>query len=149
MSDFQLLDILPYNGDSRRSNFEGTYTLNNVNVIQTVNGVSQETSNLKLYTTNSDTVRTMTAKDNGIGTNSIWVEKTIGSTLNENATGFAIKGELQGKAKVELEITLNTSGNATENIYKNDSMAQVYADSEQMQTGIVEAQVVNRKIEGK
>ena len=147
--EFQLLDILPYNGDSRGSNFAGTYTLNNVNVTQTVNGASQATSNLKLYTTNSETVRTMDSKDDGIGTDSIWSEKTIGSTLNENATGLAIKGELQGKAKVELEITLNTSGNAAENIYKNDTMAQVYADSEQMQTGIVEAQVVNRRIEGK
>ena len=149
VSEFQLLDILPYNGDSRGSNFAGTYTLNNVNVIQTINGASQETSNLKLYTTNSDTVRTMNSQDDGIGTDSIWSEKTIGSTLNENATGLAIKGELQGKAKVELEITLNTSGNAAEDIYKNDAMAQVYADSEQMQTGIVEAQVVNRRIEGK
>ena len=147
--EFQLLDILPYNGDSRGSNFEGAYTLNNVNVIQTVNGTSQATTNLKLYTTNSEEVRNMTAKDNGIGTDSIWTEKSIGSTLNENATGLAIKGELQGKAKVELEITLNTSGNVAENIYKNDAMAQVYADSEQMQTGIVEAQVVNRRIEGK
>ena len=147
--EFQLLDILPYNGDSRGSNFAGTYTLNNVNVTQTVNGASQATSNLKLYTTNSEEVRNITAKDDGIGTDSIWTEKAIGSTLNENATGLAIKGELQGKAKVELEITLNTSGNAAENIYKNDAMAQVYADSEQMQTGIVEAQVVNRRIEGK
>ena len=147
--EFQLLDILPYNGDSRGSNFAGTYTLNNVNVTQTVNGTSQETSNLKLYTTNSDTVRTMNSKDDGIGTNSIWTEKTIESTLNENATGLAIKGELQGKAKVELEITLNTSGNKEEDIYRNDTMAQVYTDSEQMQTGVVEAQVVNRKIEGK
>ena len=147
--EFQLLDVLSYNGDSRGSNFEGTYTLNNVNVIQTVNGTSQATSNLKLYTTNSEEVRNMTAKDDGIGTDSIWTEKAIGSTLNENATGLAIKGELQGKAKIELEITLNTSGNVAENIYKNDAMAQVYADSEQMQTGIVEAQVVNRRIDGK
>ena len=115
--EFQLLDILPYNGDSRGSNFAGTYTLNNVNVTQTVNGASQATSNLKLYTTNSEEVRNITAKDDGIGTDSIWTEKAIGSTLNENATGLAIKGELQGKAKVELEITLNTSGNAAENIY--------------------------------
>ena len=148
VSGFQLLDILPYNGDSRESNFEGTYTLNNVNVIQTVNGVSQETSNLKLYTTNSDTVRTMTAKDDGIGTDSIWIEKIIGTSLNENVTGFAVKGELAGRSRIDIEITLNTSGNATKNVYVNNAMAQVYKDSEQMQTGTVQAQVVSRKIEG-
>ena len=147
--DFQLLDILPYNGDSRGTNFVGTYTLSNVKVIQTVNATSQETSNLKLYITNSDDVKGMTAKDDEIGTNDIWSEKTIGNALNENATGLAIKGELQGKAKVELEITLNTSGNVTENVYGNDAMTQVYADSGQIKTGIVEAQVVNRSISGK
>ena len=147
--EFQLLDILPYNGDSRGTSFEGTYTLNSVDIIQKVGGTEQTTSNLKLYTTNSDTVRTMNSQDEGIGTDSIWAEQTIGSTINENATGIAVKGEIAGKTRLEIELTLNTSGNAPENVYANNAMAQVYTDSEQMQTGTVQAQVVNRKIQGK
>ena len=146
---FQLLDILPYNGDSRGTKYEGTYTLESVKVNQTVSGAVQATDNLQLFTTNSDTVRNMTAKDDGIGTASIWTEKTIGSTLNEEVTGIALKGIMQGRASLEIELTLNTSGNTAENVYGNNSMAQVYVDSEQMQTGTVQAQVVSRKIQGK
>ena len=146
---FQLLDILPYNGDSRGTAFEGKYTLESVKVNQTVSGAVQATDNLQLFTTNSDTIRNMTAKDDGIGTDSIWTEKTIGSTLNEEVTGIALKGIMQGRASLEIELTLNTSGNTAENIYGNNSMAQVYVDSEQMQTGTVQAQVVSRKIQGK
>ena len=147
--EFQLLDILPYNGDSRGTKFEGTYTLESIKVNQTVSGATQSTKNLQLFTTNSDTVRNMTAKDDGIGTDSIWTEKTIGSTLNENATGIALKGTIQGRTRLEIELTLNTSGNTAKNVYGNNSIAQVYVDSEQMQTGTVQAQVVSRKIQGK
>ena len=149
VSDFQLLDILPYNGDSRGTEFEGTYMLESVKVNQMISASTQSTDNLQLFTTNSDNVKSMTAKDTGIGVDSIWSEKTIGASLNENTTGFAIKGEIVGKSRLEIEITLNTTGNAPENVYANNAMAQVYTDSEQMQTGTVQAQVVSRKIQGK
>ena len=149
MSDFQLLDILPYNGDSRGTEFEGTYMLESVKVNQMISASTQSTDNLQLFTTNSDNVKSMTAKDTGIGVDSIWSEKTIGASLNENTTGFAIKGEIVGKSRLDIEITLNTTGNAPENVYANNAMAQVYTDSEQMQTGTVQAQVVSRKIQGK
>ena len=149
VSDFQLLDILPYNGDSRGTEFEGTYMLESVKVNQMISASTQSTDNLQLFTTNSDNVKSMTAKDTGIGVDSIWSEKTIGASLNENTTGFAIKGEIVGKLRLDIEITLNTTGNAPENVYANNAMAQVYTDSEQMQTGTVQAQVVSRKIQGK
>ena len=149
VSDFQLLDILPYNGDSRGTEFEGTYMLESVKVNQMISASTQSTDNLQLFTTNSDNVKSMTAKDTGIGVDSIWSEKTIGASLNENTTGFAIKGEIVGKSRLDIEITLNTTGNAPENVYANNAMAQVYTDSEQMQTGTVQAQVVSRKIQGK
>ena len=149
VSDFQLLDILPYNGDSRGTEFEGTYMLESVKVNQMISASTQSTDNLQLFTTNSDNVKSMTAKDTGIGVDSIWSEKTIGASLNENTTGFAIKGEIVGKSRLDIEITLNTTGNAPENVYANNAMAQVYTNSEQMQTGTVQAQVVSRKIQGK
>ena len=109
----------------------------------------QENENLKLYTTDATEVRNMTAKDTGIGISSIWNEKDIGSTINEQAKGFALKGEIAGKTKLEIEVTINTSENEVENVYANNAMAQVYVDSEQMQTGTVKSQVVSRKIQGK
>ena len=147
--EFQLLDILPYNGDNRGTDFNGIYTLESINIQQKVNGTVQSTNNLKLYTTNSTTVRNMTAKDDGIGTDNIWAEKTIGNTLNESVTGIAVKGQIAGKTRLEIEITLQTQNNEAKDIYANTAMAQVYADSEQMQTGKVETRVVYRKIIGK
>ena len=147
--EFQLLDVLPYNGDNRETDFNGTYTLENINIQQKVNGAVQSTNNLKLYTTNSTTVRNMTAKDDGIGTDNIWAEKTIGSSLNESVTGIAVKGQIAGKTRLEIEVTLQTQNNEAKDIYANTAMAQVYADSEQMQTGKVETKVVYREITGK
>ena len=149
VSEFQLLDVLPYNGDNRGTNFNGTYTLESINIQQKVNGAVQSTNNLKLYTTNSTTVRNMTAKDDGIGTDNIWVEKIIGNSLNESVTGIAVKGQIAGKTRLEIEITLQTQNNEAKDIYANTAMAQVYADSEQMQTGKVETRVVYREITGK
>ena len=146
--DFQMLDILPYNGDSRGSNFNGTYTLKNINVIQTVGGSSQEIDNLKIYSTNSDNVKGMTAKDTGIGTDNIW-ESISNGDVNKSSKGIAIKGEVAGNTKIEVTVKLATNGNSAKDVYSNNVMAQVYSNSEQMQSSIVTARVVNRYIEGK
>ena len=82
ISDFQLLDILPYNGDGRGTSYNGTYTVENIEIKQT-NIATDETidnSNLNLYITSEESVRTgVTAKDENLGTISIWT--TIGASL--------------------------------------------------------------------
>ena len=98
--DFQVLDILPYNGDSRGSRFSGDYTIGQINVTQTINNQVQNNSNLNLYTTNSEEVRNIDAKNTEIGTSSIWQTKQIGTTLNEKMTGIAIKGNIPRKNKI-------------------------------------------------
>ena len=146
--DFQMLDILPYNGDNRGSNFNGTYTLKNINVKQTSNGADKGIDNLKIYSTNSDNVKGMTAKDTGIGTDSIW-ESISNGDVNKQSKGIAIKGEVPGNTKIEVTVTLATNGNSANDVYSNNVMAQVYSNSEQMQSSAVTARVVNRYIEGK
>ena len=98
--DFQVLDILPYNGDSRGSRFSGNYTISQINVTQTINNQVQSNSNLNLYTSNSEEVRNIDAKNTGIGTSNIWQTKQIGTTLNEKMTGIAIKGNIPRKNKI-------------------------------------------------
>ena len=98
--DFQVLDILPYNGDSRGSRFSGDYTISQINITQTINNQVQNNSNLNLYTTNSEEVRNIDAKNTEIGTSSIWQTKQIGTTLNEKMTGIAIKGNIPRKNKI-------------------------------------------------
>ena len=91
----------------------------------------------------------MDAKNTGIGTDSIWESIYLHGDVNKASKGIAIKGELAGKAKIELEITLATNGNNAKDVYANTAMAQVYSNSEQMETSRVYSRVVNRYIEGK
>ena len=77
--DFQVLDILPYNGDGRGTSFNGTYTLKNVKV-------TGDTSNLELFTTTKLEAREISPKDEGIGVSDIWENKEIGTDINEPAT---------------------------------------------------------------
>ena len=100
LPDFQVLDIMPYNGDSRGSRFSGDYTISQINVTQTINNQVQSNSNLNLYTTNSEEVRNIDAKNTEIGTSSIWQTKQIGTTLNEKMTGIAVKGNIPRKNKI-------------------------------------------------
>ena len=97
--DFQVLDILPYNGDSRGSRFSGDYTISQINVTQTINNQIQSNSNLNLYTTNSEEVRNIDAKNTEIGISNIWQTKQTGTTLNEKMTGIAVKGNIPRKNK--------------------------------------------------
>ncbi len=149
VSEFQLLDIMPYNGDSRGSIYNGTYTIKNININQTTKGEEVSTDNLKAYVTNSEEVRNLVATDDGIGTDSIWQEKVVGAEINEEASGIAVKGRVAGRTKVEVEVTLKTTNNKARDVYVNNAMAQVYEDSEQMVTGNVTTQVVYREINGR
>ena len=89
--DFQLIDILPYNGDTKESSFNGSYKLDHIDIHQTSNDASISNDNLQLYITNNPDARNLNAKDSNIGVSDIWTEKAIGNTLNEEATSFAIK----------------------------------------------------------
>lgn len=68
--EFQILDILPYNGDGRGTSYNGTYTLKNVKVTST--GDETSVDNLSLYTTTSPDARRITPKDESIGVSEIW-----------------------------------------------------------------------------
>ena len=111
VDNFQLLNILPYNGDSLGTSFNGTYTLKSIKVSQTD---TTSNDNLTLYVTNSDEAKSLTSEDTSIGTSSIWSEKTIGATLNEQATAFAIKGSVKQNSVLKVEIELQTDGNRQE-----------------------------------
>ena len=147
LPDFQVLDILPYNGDSRGSRFSGDYTISQINVTQTINSQIQSNANLNLYTTNSEDVKNIDAKNTEIGISNIWQTKQIGAVLNEKMTGIALKGNISGKTRLEIEIIIKTNGNKSKDIYVNDCMAQTYANSEQMQTGTVRTTVLEKRLQ--
>ena len=145
--DFQLLDILPYNGDSRGTEYTGEYTLDRLVVTQKDGaGETISNDNLEILYTNDESVRNgVTSKDEnlGAGWNSVNSE-----TIKQKATAYAVKGEIGAQGSVTVDIYLKTNGNKGLDKYVNSATAQVYKETEEMVTSNVVSQVVERKIEG-
>ncbi len=144
--DFQLLDILPYNGDTRGTNYTGTYTLDRIMVIQEDgNGNKLANNNLQILYTNDEESRNVTSKDEnlGLGWNTV-----ISENIKQNATAIAVKGEVGAQGKVTIDVYLKTENNKGLDKYVNSATAQVYKATEEITTSNVVSQVVERKIEG-
>ena len=149
---FQLLDILPYNGDSRGSNFNGNYSVEKIIVkqIDSITGEEITNNNLKLYVTADEQVRTgITAKDTNLGTTSIWTEKNSEEDINELLTAYAIIGKLPARTKLEIGIILKTDGNKPLDVYQNIASAQINVGTEEIVSPIVKVQVVKRTLDGR
>ena len=147
IKDFQMLDILPYNGDSRGTNYTGEYTLDRLVVTQTNEaGETISNDNLQILYTNDEGVRNgVTSKDEnlGAGWNSVNSE-----TIKQKVTAYVVKGEIGAQSSVTVDIYLKTNGNKGLDKYVNSATAQVYKETEEMVTSNVVSQVVERKIEG-
>lgn len=151
VEDFQLLDILPYNGDSRGSSISGTYHLDRIQISQTnaTTGNVIENDNLSLYITKDTSARTdITVKNSDIGTSDIWEEKTIGSTIGEEVVAYALKGEIEAQEKVIIDLYLTPKNNEAEDTYVNSVTAQIYKDSDELTTNIITVTVVKRVLDG-
>ena len=149
---FQLLDILPYNGDNRGTNFNGTYTVKNIDVVQTNTSTGEviDNSNLSMYVSSDESVRTdVTAKDEDLGTTSIWNAITSGQELNTELTAYAVVGQIAPRVKLEADIYLQSSGNHPYDNYRNSATAQTNENTEEMQTPIIIVQDVKRILNGK
>ena len=145
--DFQMLDILPYNGDSRGTNYTGDYTLDRLVVTQT-NETKQTISNdnLQILYTNDESVRNgVTSKDENLGQG--W-NSVNSETIKQKVTAYVVKGEIGAQSSVTVDIYLKTNGNKGLDKYVNSATAQVYKETEEMITSNVVSQVVERKIEG-
>ena len=146
--DFQLIDVLPYNGDGRGTGYNGTYTVENINIKQEGESGVIDNSNIKLYTTTDIEARKISPKDEGIGVEDIWTEKQIGETISEPVTVIGVKGEIPANTTVEVEIVLKTNNNKAGDKYANSATAQTSKDTEVIATTNVETKVVKREITG-
>ena len=152
VNTFQLLDVLPYNGDQRGSNFNGDYKVKKITLkqIDTATGEEITNDNLKLYTSSAEEVKTdVTAKDTDLGTTGIWNEEISGNTIDQKLTGFSIVGKLSARTKLTIEITIKTNNNKPLDIYQNAATAQINIGTEEMVSPTVKVQVVKRTIDGK
>ena len=145
--NFQLLDILPYNGDLRGTEFNGTYTLDRLVVTQeNESGNKISNDNLEILYTNDESVRnTVTSKDENLGEN--WTKVTT-ENVKSKATALVVKGNVGSQGKVTVDVYLKPQNNQALDKYANSATAQIYKETEQIITSNVEAQVIERKIEG-
>ena len=145
--DFQMLDILPYNGDNRGTNYTGEYTLDRLVVTQK-DGSDKIISNdsLEILYTNDEGVRSgVTSKDENLGAG--W-SIADSETIKQKATAYVVKGEVGTQGSVTVDVYLKTNGNKGLDKYVNSATAQVYKETEEMVTSNVASQVVERSIEG-
>ena len=184
LPDFVLLDIMPYNkkenaesgaqgeqenGDGRGTEYAGTYTIEKIVITQNIEGKARDNSNLKVYYTQDEQVKTANAKDENIGEAGIWIEVQETNTVeedstnaintksynlnveqaNDGVTGIAIKGELAGQTEIIVDIYIKTNGNQVEDKYVNSATAQTQTITEVVQTSQEKAQVIGRTISGK
>ena len=147
ISDFQMLDILPYNGDNRGTEYTGDYTLDRLVVTQTNEaGEKISNENLEILYTNDESVRNgITSKDENLGEG--W-NRVNSETIKQKATAYVIKGEVGAQGSVTVDVYLKTNGNKGLDKYVNSATAQVYKETEEITTSNVTSQVVERSIEG-
>ena len=145
--NFQLLDILPYNGDGRGTNYTGTYVVDKLIVTQyDANGTVISNNNLNIAYTNDENVReNVTCKDTNLANG--WIALSS-QNLSQPATAFAVIGPIGEQASVKVDIYLKTNENKGLDKYVNNATAQVYTETEEMVTSNVTTQVVLRTIEG-
>lgn len=150
LTDFQLLDILPYNGDSRGTNFNGTYKVDKITIKETnTNTGLYENSNLSLFITNDESVRTsVDVKDPDLGITSIWSSCVSSENLNKNLTAYALVGNLSARVKLEVDIYLKTDGNKPYDLYKNSATAQTNKNTEKIETSVITVQDIKRELYG-
>jgi len=147
ITDFQLLDILPYNGDGRGTTFNGTYTLSKLIVTQKD---SQDkllsNDNLTISYTSDEGIRgTVKSKDINLGDG--WTKATT-EDINQAATGYVVKGTIQSQETLKIDIYLKTDSNKLLDKYVNSASAQIYSSTDEITTSNAVAQVISRSIEG-
>ncbi len=150
LTDFQLLDVLPYNGDSRGTNFNGIYKVDKIIIKETnTNTGLSENSNLNLFVTSNESVGVgVDVKDPDWGKTSIWTSCVSGENLNKNLTAYALDGELGARIKLEIDIYLKTDGNKPYDLYKNSATAQTNKNTEKIETSIITVPDIKRKLSG-
>ena len=149
INDFQLLDILPYNGDNRGTKYNGTYTVKNISInVKNSSGAVVNDSDLKLYVSNEESAKSADAKDENLGLDDGWKELAENTEYNGALTAYALVGEIGGRNRLEVDVYLQTNGNKPMDMYKNSATAQIDKNTEKMETSIILVQDIKRSIEG-
>lgn len=153
-ANLRVLDIMPYNGDERGTDYDGTYQVTQIVVQQT----SAANTNLTLMTTTDSAVRTLNARSTDLLTGVTWATptpvvssdgKTKTYTLNSSITGFAlVSSSFEAQSRAKVTVTLEPSDNAPGNVYANNATMDGTNFSAMVTAPVVSSTVVQRSISG-
>ncbi|MBU5362521.1 hypothetical protein KQI58_15705 [Enterococcus raffinosus] len=139
--DLRLMDILPYQGDTRGTNFNGSYTIKKVEIAD---------GSADIYYNNSLTSGSEKTNPNSIDL-SLWSKfnpKTESITKVKNAKGFMfVKDEMGIGDKLKIKITISPTNQMAGNIYKNGASINNKLDLP-TNSNVVETTVYGRDFSG-
>ena len=143
---YKMLDVLPFNGDNKGTQFEGEYGV--------TAKLTTETAVEVYYSTSED------VRKNGLTSNSVdeklFKKATVDKTEdgvnyysfdNEKVTALMVKGSIESYKNYVLDITLIPENNHGGNVYKNKvscNAAQIHS----LNSSTVEAKVYERTLSG-
>ena len=139
ISNYNIVDILPFTGDENGSNVSGTYDVK-VNMPDSL-------SKAKVY---CSTMKSTSIKKEIYNENNKWEECNVTEDFVSNVTAIRIENISIPKASYmgDITITLKPNGNKYSDVYSNNFIGQ---DKTHIQTtsNTIKVKVVSRKISGK
>lgn len=153
MTGVKLVDVLPYIGDGRYTQFHGSYWLKEVEI----DYEKAKTSDLKFYYTTDQVVRGQDASTVDIST---WtqVDGVIengkiryfigGEDKKIRPTAIAVTGKVSGQESIRLRIPITPEDNAPSDAYGNSATVISDGKAQVISTNVVQAKIVRRTIEG-
>ncbi|MGG5371314.1 SpaA isopeptide-forming pilin-related protein [Enterococcus sp. AZ196] len=137
LSKVNVLDVLPYNGDSFGSNFDGSYTVKNIKIVEGSGTIN--------YTTDAASEKTDPNDVYGWG---LYVPGNSEPAIIKNAKGFLVSTEeLSIGDKLAFEVTISVQGQKTANIYRNRATFNSHLKLP-VNSNIVQTQVLSRDLTG-
>ncbi|QIK69139.1 DUF11 domain-containing protein [Erysipelothrix sp. HDW6C] len=154
LGSVKLLDILPYNGDGRRTNFEGSYYVDKI-TIEYSKVPTAPMNPMEIRYTNSMDIRNQNINASNVNTTGWLTASRSGSgktyTYSISGTqmkGFIVEGNLDAMAGMKITYHLKITGNAPANIYGNDSSVVSGTSTQPLMATPVRSQVARRSISG-
>ncbi len=153
LGNVKMLDILPYIGDGRGTQFDGNYDIESITIDYSKVPVSKP---LTLKFTDSSDVRKTTNNASNIDTGS-WqtiLPSGSGKSYTYNMTGakamtaFTLEGSLDGMTGAKLTVKMKPTNHAPGNIYGNDATVISGNATQPVVAVAVQAKVAKRMISG-
>lgn len=138
-----ILDILPYNHDSRKTAYHGTY-----NVISVYPELVKEGSSYEIYGTTNTDIRTKTVEEIDVndGTWELIGKKTKEIKVDKELTAIYIKGDFQPYEEFTMKISIDPENCIGGDWYYNDFAMKTGKDSDIIRAVPVGVQVREQTI---